>query len=295
MINNPTDSVCDYLAELLYEEDRPQPPVVKTKVDVPVRIQPRSVHVPAEEPKIKANTERVKTATPDLVAAPSFDKEKLAKLLRSAPLKIQSEPVVEVIVAAEPVEPDSVAAEVTPAQSLDVSVEPDVVEEVEPQTEIAWCENGRPSWAQERFDVLLFKVHGLTLAVPLIALGQIQPITDELTPIFGQAKWFMGLQPTPMGQIKTVNTALFVMPERYDPAFLESAKYVVSIDGLNWGLAVDSVQQPKTLDPDDVKWRQGRGLRPWLAGTIKEHMCALIDVPNMGVILNASDKNTKKT
>jgi purine-binding chemotaxis protein CheW len=156
---------------------------------------------------------------------------------------------------------------------------------------VAWHDNGRPHWAQDRFDVLLFKVYGLTLAVPLIALGQIQPITEDLTPIFGQAKWFMGLQPTPMGQIKTVNTALFVMPERYNPEFLKTAKYVVSIDGLDWGLAVDSVQQPKSLDPEDVKWRTGRGQRPWLAGTIKAHMCALIDVQNMGRMLAASDRN----
>lgn len=154
-----------------------------------------------------------------------------------------------------------------------------------------WHENGRPTWAQERFDVLLFKVYGLTLAVPLVALGQIQPLTEELTPLFGQADWLMGLQPTPVGRIKTVNTALFVMPERYNPEFLETAKYVVSIHGLNWGLAVDSVQQPKSLSPEDVKWRTSRGQRPWLAGTIKAHMCALIDVANMGRMLASSDKN----
>jgi purine-binding chemotaxis protein CheW len=156
---------------------------------------------------------------------------------------------------------------------------------------VEWLENGLPQWAQSRFDVLLFKVSGLTLAVPLISLGQIQPLTDELTPLFGQADWFMGLQPTPAGKIRTVNTAKFVMPERYDEQFLQTAKYVVSINGVPWGLAVDSVNQPITLMPEDVKWRSDRSKRPWLAGTVKEHMCALLDIPRIGQMLIEADKN----
>ncbi|MDO8344359.1 MAG: chemotaxis protein CheW [Cellvibrio sp.] len=156
---------------------------------------------------------------------------------------------------------------------------------------LEWFENGRPQWAQSRFDVLLFKVSGLTLAVPLISLGQIQPLTDELTPLFGQADWFMGLQPTPAGKIRTVNTAKFVMPERYDESFLKTAKYVVSINGVPWGLAVDSVNQPIRLTPDDVKWRSDRSKRPWLAGTVKDHMCALLDIPRIGQMLIEADKN----
>ncbi|WP_041523314.1 chemotaxis protein CheW [Gilvimarinus agarilyticus] len=159
---------------------------------------------------------------------------------------------------------------------------------------LQWHANGRPVWAQESFEVLLFTVSGLTLAVPLIALGQIQPLTDELTPLFGQADWFMGLQPTPSGKVRTVNTAKFVMPERYDPAFVESAQYVVSISGVPWGLAVDNVEQPMRLEPEDVKWRSSRSKRPWLAGTVKDHMCALLDIPMMGKLLTDADRNSRK-
>lgn len=159
---------------------------------------------------------------------------------------------------------------------------------------LEWAANGRPQWAQKNFDVLLFQVSGLTLAVPLIALGQIQPLTDELTPLFGQADWFMGLLPTPSGKIRTVNTAKFVMPERYDESFLKTAKYVISIDGVPWGLAVDSVNQPITLQPTDVKWRSERAKRPWLAGTVKDHMCALLDIPTIGQMLVDADKNSPK-
>lgn len=196
--------------------------------------------------------------------------------------------------APAPAVPQAVPAVTVPAVTVPVSAEP-LTEVCQPPVKAAtplleWCENGRPVWAQKHFDVLLFRVAGLTLAVPLVALGHIHRITDGLTPIFGQADWFMGLQPTSAGRIRTVNTALFVMPERYDPAFAQSARYVVSIDGLDWGLAVDQVQQPTRLSPEDVTWRSERSKRPWLAGTVKAAMCALLDIPQMGRLLENHDR-----
>jgi len=85
------------------------------------------------------------------------------------------------------------------------------------------------------------------------------------------------------------------MPERYDESFVKSAKYVVSINGVPWGLAVDSVNQPISLMPEDVKWRTDRSKRPWLAGTVKEHMCALLDIPMIGQMLINADKNAMKS
>jgi purine-binding chemotaxis protein CheW len=241
-------------------------------------------------------------------------KQKLEKLLQSARTQLLMEPVTETKLETKTetqVEttrafqqtPDEIQEwdiETTHAETVYVealvetpTVEADQIQQ-QPAYQIEgleWLENGRPQWAQSRFDVLLFSVSGLTLAVPLISLGQIQPLTDELTPLFGQADWFMGLQPTRAGKIRTVNTAKFVMPERYDESFLKTAKYVVSINGVPWGLAVDSVNQPIRLHPDDVKWRSDRSKRPWLAGTVKEHMCALLDIPRIGQMLIDADKN----
>ena len=239
-------------------------------------------------------------AEPDLT-----QQQKLEKLLQSArpQVVVPTEPV-PITPVAEIQEWEIESSPPTPviAATLDIVPEftdPDVgtgspEESHYTVEELTWAENGRPQWAQKDFDVLLFQVSGLTLAVPLIALGQIQPLTDELTPLFGQADWFMGLLPTPAGKIRTVNTAKFVMPERYDENFLKTAKYVISIDGVPWGLAVDSVNQPITLKPTDVKWRSERTKRPWLAGTVKDHMCALLDIPMIGQLLIDADRNSPK-
>ena len=283
MLNNPQDSVCDYLAELLYEEEPAKDAMVPEPAPKPI----------APAPQVKPKLAPVDSADASENFAPPVDKARLERLLSSAQAarrEVEIAPVAAPVVVEAPTPVTKVAPEAIPVVQ-EALPEPEPVRDFSPWFE--WAENGRPQWAQERFDVLLFKVYGLTLAVPLIALGQIQPLTDELTPLFGQAEWFMGIQPTPMGKIKTVNTALFVMPERYNPAFLDSARYVISIDGLDWGLAVDSVEQPKSLSPDDVKWRSSRGQRAWLAGTVKAHMCALIDIPNMGRLLTTADRNTK--
>lgn len=269
--------------------------------------QPKKAAFRAEPtPKTQAKPVAVFTETEPVQTLEQ--KLKLEKLLQSA----RSHLLVDAPVVAPPVITPSIVETKTafvdnPEEIQDWVIETVVVDKTTPVAEhhievesrtahfqvegLEWLENGRPQWAQSRFDVLLFKVSGLTLAVPLISLGQIQPITEELTPLFGQADWFMGLQPTPAGKIRTVNTAKFVMPERYDPNFLQTAKYVVSINGVPWGLAVDSVNQPITLMPDDVKWRGDRSKRPWLAGTVKEHMCALLDIPRIGQMLVDADKN----
>jgi purine-binding chemotaxis protein CheW len=262
------------------------PPIAPPRPKAEILPEPKSSFV---EPEVIQNREQ---------------KLKLEKLLQSARTQLLVEAPVEVAVEVqtktafvenpeEIQEWDVEVAEVVAVPELDVQVS--TVEETQVghfQLEgVEWQENGRPQWAQSRFDVLLFQVSGLTLAVPLISLGQIQPLTDELTPLFGQADWFMGLQPTAAGKIRTVNTAKFVMPERYDESFTQTAKYVVSINGVPWGLAVDSVNQPITLEPEDVKWRGDRSKRPWLAGTVKDHMCALLDIPRIGQMLIDADKN----
>ena len=239
-------------------------------------------------------------ADPDLV-----QQQKLEKLLQSArpqvvapPEPVPIAPVAEIQeweIEPSPTEPAiSAALDIVPEHTDPDASSGSPEESHYTVEELTWAENGRPQWAQKDFDVLLFQVSGLTLAVPLIALGQIQPLTDELTPLFGQADWFMGLLPTPAGKIRTVNTAKFVMPERYDENFLKTAKYVISIDGVPWGLAVDSVNQPITLKPTDVKWRSERTKRPWLAGTVKDHMCALLDIPMIGQLLIDADRNSTK-
>jgi len=146
--------------------------------------------------------------------------------------------------------------------------------------------DGRPSWAAEPFECLLFDVAGLTLAVPLVCLGSIYSLAGhELTPLFGQPEWFLGILPSQAGNLKVLDTARWVMPDRYRDDFRQGLQYVISVQGYEWGLAVHQVSRSLRLDPNEIKWRSHRGQRPWLAGTVIEHMCALLDVSELAELI----------
>jgi len=146
--------------------------------------------------------------------------------------------------------------------------------------------DGRPSWAAEPFECLLFDVAGLTLAVPLVCLGSIYALAGQtLTPLFGQPDWFLGILPSNSGNLKVLDTARWVMPDRYRDDFRDGLQYVISVQGYEWGLAVHQVSRSLRLDPGEIKWRSQRGQRPWLAGTVIEHMCALLDVAELAELI----------
>ncbi|WP_372822334.1 CheW domain-containing protein [Pseudomonas parafulva] len=146
--------------------------------------------------------------------------------------------------------------------------------------------DGRPAWAAEPFECLLFDVAGLTLAVPLVCLGSIYSLAgQELTPLFGQPDWFLGILSCQAGNLKVLDTARWVMPDRYREDFRQGLQYVISVQGYEWGLAVHQVSRSLRLDPAEIKWRSQRGQRPWLAGTVIEHMCALLDVAELAELI----------
>jgi purine-binding chemotaxis protein CheW len=177
-----------------------------------------------------------------------------------------------------PAEPAPVIEVAAPTQEP-VAAQPTASADTGVAAPAPWLANGRPAWAQRPFECLLFRVGGLGLAAPLAELGSIYKLDPaELTTIFGQAPWFMGLLPVKGYTVRTIDAAQVVMPERYSPDLREQYRYVISLHGSDWGLAVDAVADSVILQPDDVRWRGQRGKRPWLAGTVVERMCALLDV-----------------
>lgn len=200
--------------------------------------------------------EQVRDARLHTVAVP------VALASQPEPLVVTSPPVMPVLVDLP------VAAPAEPAPILTPALPPALLPA-----------GGPPSWAQEPFECLLFDVAGLTLAVPLVCLGSIYPLAgQELTPLFGQPDWFLGILPSQGGNLRVLDTARWVMPDRYRDDFRDGLQYVISVQGYEWGLAVHQVSRSIRLDPNAVKWRGQRTQRPWLAGTVIEHMCALLDV-----------------
>ena len=140
---------------------------------------------------------------------------------------------------------------------------------------------------EDTFQALLFEVAGLTLAVPLITLGGIHNFS-KTSPLVGKPTWFMGVMLHRDEKFNIVDSAKWVMPEKITKKLEESLnyQYVIMLADTDWGLASDKLVSTVTLSKEDVKWRKSDNRRPWLAGMVKERMCALIDVYQLISILN---------
>ncbi|GLU40481.1 CheW domain-containing protein [Pseudomonas sp. NBRC 100443] len=205
------------------------------------------------------------------------DAHRVARAAVPLPLAEAPLPVAPVVEAAPPVEAADEVIDLHRPGSAQM-----------PPAPLALLDDGRPEWAAEPFECLLFDVAGLTLAVPLVCLGSIYPLAGkELTPLFGQPDWFLGILPSQSGNLKVLDTARWVMPERYRDDYREGLQYVISVQGYEWGLAVHQVSRSVRLDPSEVKWRSQRQQRPWLAGTVIEQMCALLDVSALAGLIDS--------
>ncbi|MDR0207770.1 MAG: chemotaxis protein CheW [Pseudomonas putida] len=257
------------LQEATEEFDAPQAPVEEAIVDE---------FAAAVREEQARDAER--QAAPAPVAARPFAEPSVVAVLPTVlkPVEVAPEPVAAVV---EPETPVAEAQVIEPVAPLVDVYLPAANPPVPPATV-----DGRPAWAAEPFECLLFDVAGLTLAVPLVCLGSIYSLAgQELTPLFGQPDWFLGILTCQAGNLKVLDTARWVMPDRYRDDFRQGLQYVISVQGYEWGLAVHQVSRSLRLDPAEIKWRSQRGQRPWLAGTVIEHMCALLDVAELAELI----------
>lgn len=137
------------------------------------------------------------------------------------------------------------------------------------------------------FQALFFEVGGLTLAVPLIELGGIHK-ADKTTSLMGKPNWYKGVMLYRDEKINVVDTALWVMPEKYDDKLKESLdyQYIIMLSKSGWGLSAENLIDTVVLKQDEVKWIDSPSKRPWLAGLVKDKMCALLDVNSLIQLLN---------
>lgn len=158
--------------------------------------------------------------------------------------------------------------------------------DIEAETELA-VTTVESEFRNGSFQALFFTVAGLTLAVPLTELGGIHNLIETKS-LFGKPDWFIGVMLHRDEKLSVVDSAKWVMPEKYDEKLAESLnyQYLIMLDDSSWGLACEALVTTATLEHDDVQWREAEGKRPWLAGLVKEKKCALIDVKQLVLLLN---------
>lgn len=206
-------------------------------------------------------------------------KRELNRLLSQAAVSVKTEVIAPVVEAKKEIlpqpKPPEIVIEIPKPEAVAVVTPPVKVEPI------------LKDYRKGRFQALFFNVAGLKVAVPLKELGgihQIQPINS----LFGKPDWFTGVMLYREQKINVVDTARWVMPEKYNQQLAENLnyQYVIMLGASNWGLSCETLINTVALEQDDVQWRETEGKRPWMAGLIKKHMCVLVDVEAMIDLLN---------
>lgn len=157
-------------------------------------------------------------------------------------------------------------------------------------TNISWHENGRPYWAQSRFDCLLFEVGNLILAAPLVELGCILKITQKFNRIVGAPEWALGIMQHANVSYRGVDSALVIMGNSYQAKYKDNLEFMITINESLWGLACHNIQKSVTLEPEKVRWRGDNSVKKWFAGTSVDYMCTVIDVAALAAQLDFNAK-----
>ena len=180
---------------------------------------------------------------------------------------------------------------VEPVEQVPVTAKPHkVAETITTQKSLASNQQAKvkeKTYREGDFQAMFFDVAGLMIAVPLIELGGIHKV-HKTNSLMGKPDWFKGVMVHREDKINVVDTALWVMPEKCNETLKNSLnyQYIIMLSDSSWGLMAEHLVDTVTLEQDDVKWLDKPGKRPWLAGLVKDRMCALLDVESLITLLN---------
>ena len=137
---------------------------------------------------------------------------------------------------------------------------------------------------EDEFQVLFFELNNVTFAIPLTDLGGIFHLDDTLSFLMGKPQWFCGVMKNHEQLYNIVDTALWLQLGS-NAQDLKYTHYVV-LGNTSWGLSCENLLGTENLKKEQVRWRDKRGSRPWLAGMVKKKMCALIHAEELVKLLN---------
>ncbi|WP_448552099.1 chemotaxis protein CheW [Thalassotalea montiporae] len=266
-----------YLSELLTDEAE-QPvehqPSIQTSSQ-PDKSQSALQHKEPDSEKLEKLLESV--AKPSLPVT-----DKVTSTRAEAKAKVAATQVLAPQVAKQQTAPKVAEPKVTPAPVSDKLV----TETTSDSTAIATAKSqqqvpvkAKKDYREGSFQAMFFDVAGLTIAVPLIELGGIHNV-ESINSLMGKPDWFKGVMLHREEKINVVDTALWVMPEKCDQQLMDSLayQYIIMLSNSQWGLMAEHLVDTVTLEQSDVKWMDNNPKRPWLAGLVKERMCALLDI-----------------
>ena len=161
---------------------------------------------------------------------------------------------------------------------------PEVRQEV-PDQQVKQTEVWKNLEIGNEFQVLFFELAGLTFAIPLVELGGIHHLDATLNTLIGKPDWFSGVMAHGDSLYNIVDTGKWINGSNtVEP--LNYSHYIL-LGSTEWGLSCEKLLGTEILTKDQIKWRKVSGKRPWLAGMVKDKMCALIHAQELIKLLKS--------
>jgi chemotaxis signal transduction protein len=160
--------------------------------------------------------------------------------------------------------------------------------------------DGTPAWAQSEFQTLFFKVHGIVLAAPLMAVRRVEDFSAPPRSLPESPSWLLGLVDAEGGTVGILHTAeLLLGRERLGGRDFGTQPYghILHSRQGRYAFACDEVLDMGKLHPTDVAWRSpaSLGRRPWLIGMVPGRLCALVDLERLVPLLRGRAAHTTST
>lgn len=143
-------------------------------------------------------------------------------------------------------------------------------------------DDGRPSWAAESFEALVFEINKMKIAVPTFLLNGQQAFPSKLKQLPNRPEWVLGLDIASDGFTAVIDSALLLLNQARNIDAKSAYKQVILLANSRWGLAVDCVFNDKVIvNSNEVSWRVNARSRLWLAGIESNQQLAIIDTNNI--------------
>jgi len=136
--------------------------------------------------------------------------------------------------------------------------------------------DGRPVWANESFEAVVFVIKQMKFAIPTFAIKTTQPLSSELKKMSNQPDWVMGLDCSGDAFTAIVDTGLLLLNQ---PS--SDCQELILLADSRWGLAVDKILSNVHVASANVNWRYGVTSRQWLSGLESKQHLAIIEPVNI--------------
>jgi purine-binding chemotaxis protein CheW len=125
-----------------------------------------------------------------------------------------------------------------------------------------------------------FQAMGVHFAVPAEQYVDDFPCAEDISSDQDGPEWVLGEIAIDGKRIRIANIAVMVIPNTRRDALRSDFRYrrVLQVGRGGWGFVCDGDVERIELSFEKVHWRTKQGKRQWLAGTIVDQKCALLDV-----------------